>query len=83
MLAVMPREFLLSCGNITPEDVQAAADADPKLAAKIEAAMIVGRSVKDERGLLTGYRLPPSLALAIIRAVEDENPCAKAFQIAH
>lgn len=82
-----PRGHNWSCGSITPEQVQAAADNEPGMAEKLEAVLIVGDWVKDERGMLQLFRIPPALALAVIRVVEscgkmpEENPLAVASRI--
>lgn len=82
-----PRGYNWSCGSITPEQVQTAADNEPGIAEKLEAIMIVGGWMKSETGVFMQFSIPPAMALAVIRVVEasgkapEENPLAVASRI--
>ena len=74
--------WAMCCGRITPDAVQAQADADPKLADKIEAVMMVGMGERDREGRLTILRISPATALAIIQTLESPGrPQAAAVRI--
>ena len=78
MLTSLDRALGMSCGDITPAAVQAAADLDPSIGEKIEAVMVLARCLKGADGKALFMTMPPALALAIIRVLEDPNPLDKA-----
>lgn len=79
-MASQVRANAMSCGGITPDLVEQVAKLDPKVAEKLEAILVLARSLKDGNGKLLFMTLPPALCLAIIRTLEDENPTQKAHQ---
>lgn len=78
---LLPPYFQRSVGSITPGYVQNVAGADPVLAAKMEAMMMVVRMERDDKGFLLGSVLSPAVALALILVIESTNPIATAENI--
>lgn len=60
-----------SVGDITPDKVQAASDANPRVAEQLEAILLLGAPL-----------ITVTMAYAIILAVEAEHPAAEALRIA-
>lgn len=81
--AFQATRYKSTCGGITPEKVQQAADSEPGLAAKLEAVMMLGRGVTDGAGTMLPTQICPALALAVIRVVEAKviTPQEAAYRI--
>jgi hypothetical protein len=70
--------FKWSCGSVSAVDAQSLSPSDHK---RVEAIMMLALGVCDEEGRKVGIRVPPSFAVAVIRALGADEPVSEASEI--
>lgn len=71
----------MQCADITPDDVQATVEANPEIGAKIEAIMMVALCARDRDGRKVLLRIPPAVAMGILRVLASPTPLLAAADL--